>query len=166
MEINPKYRNKGIGTYFFNQTASFFKEKGFLAINLYCAPEESENFWKKMDFIKFPDIRFNDSKLKYFKPLIEVQKTALNESKNKIELWDKQPYQIKDNVKPKWVWEINSDTNKPSLPIILPCDYDWNVKWTKEGEVIKESKVKYFSRSNPIRFGEFLYITELFEQKK
>jgi GNAT superfamily N-acetyltransferase len=162
MEIKPKNRNSGIGKYFFNQIAEFFKQKGFLAIKLFCAPIESEKFWKKMDFIKFPDRGYSESELTYYKPLIEIQQTTKNNSDNKIELWNVEPYQIK-NHEPKWTWEINSNLDKLLLPIIQPCNCNWNLRLTKNGKQIKEDKVKYFSDKNRIEYSPFLLITELNE---
>lgn len=162
MEIKPENRNSGIGKYFFNQIADYFKEKGFLAIKLFCSPRESEKFWKKMDFIKFPDRGYSESDLTYYKPLIEIQQTTKNYSDNKIELWNVEPYQVK-NYEPKWTWEIKANLNKLLLPIIQPCNCDWNLRWTKNGKIIKEDKIKYFSENNRIEYSPFLFITELTE---
>jgi GNAT superfamily N-acetyltransferase len=159
LEIRPKHRNKGIGKYFFDQISGYFKEKGFLAIKLFCAPRESEKFWKKMDFIKFPDRGHSESDLTYYKPLIETLKTTeVCHSDNKIELWNVEPYQIK-NHEPKWTWKIESEFS----PIIQPCNCNWNLKWTKNGKVIKEDKVKYFSNNQRVEYSPFLLITELNE---
>ncbi|MBJ2174183.1 GNAT family N-acetyltransferase [Aureibaculum sp. A20] len=162
MVIKPENRNSGIGKYFFNQIAGFFKEKGFLAIKLFCSPSESEKFWKKMDFIKFPDRGYSESELMYYKPLIEIQQTTKNNSDNKIELWNVESYQAK-NHEPKWTWEVNSTLGKLLLPIIQPCNCNWNLRWTKNGKKIREDKVKYFSENNRIEFDPFLFITELNE---
>jgi hypothetical protein len=129
---------------------------------LFCAPIESEKFWKKMDFIKFPDRGYSESELTYYKPLIEIQQTTKNNSDNKIELWNVEPYQIK-NHEPKWTWEINSNLDKLLLPIIQPCNCNWNLRLTKNGKQIKEDKVKYFSDKNRIEYSPFLLITELNE---
>ena len=160
MEIKPENRNSGIGKYFFNQTATFFKEEGFLAIKLFCSPSESEKFWKKMNFIKFPDRGYSESDLTYYKPLIENEQTTKKNSENKIELWNVEPYQVK-NHEPKWIWEINENSNKLILPIIQPCNCNWNLRLTKKGKQIKEAKVKYFSEKNRIEYSPFLLITEL-----
>jgi GNAT superfamily N-acetyltransferase len=162
MEIKPENRNSGIGKHFFNQIAEFFKEEGFLAIKLFCSPIESEKFWKKMNFIKFPDRGYSESNLTYYKPLIEIQQTTKNNSVNKIELWNVEPYQAK-NYEPKWTWEINTNLDKLLLPIIQPCNCNWNLKWTKNGIKVKEDKVKYFSKKNRVEYDPFLLITELNE---
>lgn len=162
MEIRPENRNCGIGKIFFNKIAEYFKKKGFLAIKLFCSPIDSEEFWKKMDFIKFPERGYSESELTYYKPLIEIQKTTKKNSDNKIELWNIEPYQMK-NQQPKWTWEINSNSDKLMLPIIQPCNCNWNLRWTKNGQKIREAKIKYFSKNKKIEFSPFLYISELTE---
>lgn len=164
LEIKPKHRKKGVGQFFFETISEYFKLQGFLAIKLFCSPRESEKFWKKMEFIKFPKRGYSESDLTYFKPLIEIQKSTNNgQAENKIELWDVEPYQTNKNS-PKWTWEVEIINDKLVLPIIQPCNYDWNLKWTKNGETIKEDKVKYFdSKKNRVEYSPFLYIKELTE---
>lgn len=163
LEIRPEYRKKGIGEDFFDKISDYFKQKGFLAIKLFCSPIESEKFWQKMGFIKFPKRGYSESDLTYFKLLIEVQTTLLNGySENKIELWDVEPYQKNNNL-PKWTWNIEIINNKLMYPIIHPCNCNWNFKWTKNGKVIKEDKVKYFDTQNGVEYSPFLYIKELIE---
>lgn len=162
MEIKSDFRNAGIGEIFLNKISEFFKEEGLVVLKLFCAPPESEKFWKKMNFIKFPYRGYDESHLIYYKPLIKDLKTTNLKSENKIELWDIEPYKIKDN-KPKWTWEIDPKNDRLLLPIIQPCNCDWNLRWTKNGQVIKEDKVKYFTENNSIYHGPFLFITELNE---
>jgi len=163
LEIKPEHRKKGIGQYFFEKISEYFKQKGFLAIKLFCSPRESEKFWIKMGFIKFPKRGYSESDLTYFKPLIELQTTITNgQTENKVELWDVEPYQKNNNL-PKWTWNIEIINNKLTLPIIHPCNCNWNLKWTRNGEVIKEDKVKYFDTKNRVEYNPFLYIKELIE---
>jgi len=162
IEIKAEKRNNGIGKHFFERISDFFREEGFLAIKLFCSPIESEKFWKKMDFIKFPNRGYSESELTYYKPLIENQHTSGNNSQNKIELWNVEPYQIK-NHEPKWTWEIKSEKNKLLLPIIQPCNFDWNLRWAKNGKKVREDKVKYFSENKRIEYSPFVLITELNE---
>lgn len=160
-EIKPEYRKKGIGKYFISEISEYFKKKDFLAIKLFCEPEESEIFWRKMDFIKFPKRGYSESELTFFKPLIIVTKSQTNvDENNKLELWNLEPYEIKDS-KPKWIWEV--DLNN-FIPILHPCNSNWNLRWTKNGKIVKEGKVKYFTnKSNPIEFSPFIYIEKLIE---
>lgn len=158
-EIKPEFRQRGVGKYFFNEVSTFFKSHNFSAIKLFCEPEESEKFWIKMKFRKFPKIGYSISELTYFKPLIEINEPAIEfDENNKLELWDLEPYQIKE-TKPKWTWSINTEI---FLPILNPCNSDWNIRWTKNGKLIRENKVKRFSNKE-IEFGNFLFVEELTE---
>mgnify|MGYP000238790510 CR=1 FL=1 len=162
LEIKPNFRNKGLGRKFFEKISNYFKQKGDLAITLFCSPRESENFWVKMGLIKFPQMRQSDSRLYYYKTLIETLTCNKNiKTKNKIELWNVEPHK-KDLNKPIWTWNIELVDENLELPIIQPCNYEWNIRWTKNGEIIKEHKVKYFLNSEDrVEKCPFLYIKDL-----
>lgn len=153
MEIHPNHRQKGYGRLFFDKAEEFFKLQNFIAIKLFCDPTESESFWKKMKFIKFPETGFSEPELTYYKPLIKTNEPIEQGTENKLELWELEPYEIKEQ-KPKWTWEIGNKKH----PILQPCNSDWNLRLTKNGIIIKEEKVKYFEKSKEIEVGPFLYI--------
>jgi len=163
MEIHYDYRTKGFGRIFFGIFSESFKAKGVVAIKLFCEPRESEHFWRKMGFIKFPQRGCSESDLTFYKPLIEVCETTETPNElNKIELWDVEPYQLK-NKKSRWSWDIITENGLLIKPIIQPCHVNWNIRWTKNGKIQKEDKVKYFSTNNPIEFSPFVFIKRLDE---
>lgn len=138
-----------------------FKDRGIIAIELFCEPIESEHFWRKMEFIQFPIRGYAEPELTFYKPLIEVCKTTKTPNElNKIELWDVEPHQSKTRL-PRWCWDIETQDGKLIKPIIQACNINWNIRWTKDGKIKKESKVKYFSRDNPIDFSPFMLIEKL-----
>lgn len=152
--VNQKYRNKGFGKIFYEKVEKYFMENNFIAIKLFCSPKSSEMFWKKMGFTKFPDRGHSEPELSYYKPLIQTKVLSDNNNlTDKFELWDLEPYQIKGQTA-KWTWSI--EDNK--YPILTPCNSNWNLRLTKNGQLIKEDKVKYFDRNNEIEIGPFLYI--------
>ena len=153
MEIHPELRKKGFGELFYKKTEEYFKFKKFKAIKLFCSPKESERFWQKMEFIKFPNRGYSESELTYYKPLIDINQILIGETNNKLELWNLEPYEINEQ-KPKWTWEIKENHK----PILQPCNGNWNLRLTLNGKVIKEDKVKYFSRNKEIEIGPFLFI--------
>jgi hypothetical protein len=163
LEIKPDYRNKGVGEKFLKLISSYLLDKNYLAIKLFCAPIKSENFWKKMNFIKFPDRGYSESKLSYFKPLVKIEKPSENlDYLDKLELWNVEPHQ-KDNYEPEWTWKLELNSDKLLFPIIHPYNPNWNLKWTKNGKIIKEDKIKYFTRKQEIEYEPFLIIKELYE---
>lgn len=164
LEIKPNQRDRGFGKILFEGVSNFLKKQGIVVVKLFCQPRESELFWKKMGFEKMPETRFSQPDLSYYKTLIDVEKKSpSSKSNNKVELWNVDPYLVDINS-PKWTWSIEIKDNKLELPIIQPIDVDWNLRWTKNGEIIKEDKVKYFSSSNnKIDYCSFLYIKELSE---
>lgn len=78
IEIQRGYRKKGFGKIFFEKIEEVFKGKNALAIKLFCEPKESEHFWKKMGFIKFPTRGYSESDLTYYKPLIDALESTEN----------------------------------------------------------------------------------------
>lgn len=155
-EIIPSHRKKGIGEYFFNEVCKYWNENNFCVLLLFCEPKESEKFWKKMNFIKFPDTIQSLHKLTYYKPLIQINNSNTEiDMYNKLELWDVEPHLVND-TNPQWYWNISVEN---FLPILAPCESDWNIRLTKNGKVVDENKVKRFSRN--IGHSPFLYIIEL-----
>ncbi len=163
MEIHPDYRKCGLGKIFFQKIESVFHEKGNIAFVLFCEPRESEHFWRKQRFIKFPRRGWSESDLTFYKPLIKALEPIENpDENNKLELWNVEPFQS-GQIEPQWSWNIEIEEGKLITPIIQPCNRNWNVRWTKNGKVIKDDKVKYFSRDYSIENGAFMYIEQLTE---
>jgi GNAT superfamily N-acetyltransferase len=149
MEINPKYRNKGFGKLFYDKVEKYFLSNNFLAIQLFCKPKSSEMFWRKMGFTKLPDRGYGEPELSFFKPLIKTRELSdTNCLINKVELWNLEPYLIKEQPA-KWTWNI--DDNK--YPIFIPCNDKWNLRITKNSQIIKEGKVMDFDRNDYIEIG-------------
>lgn len=160
-EIQREYRGKGYGKFFYKQVAEAFKNQNFKAVKLFCEPVESEHFWRNLGFIKFPERGYSESALTFYKPLISyTEPTNEPNDLNKLELWNVEPFQ-KDRISPCWIWNI--ENSKLAKPIIHPCNVNWNLRWTKNGEIAREAKVKYFSKDNPVDFGPFMYIEKLDE---
>jgi len=164
LEINRDYRKKGFGKIFFKQIVQEFTNQNIIAIKLFCQPRASEHFWRRMGFIKFPTRGYSVSDLTFYRPLIETTKSNGNSDDfNKLELWDVEPYQSTNNS-PRWIWNLELRNNKLEKPIIQPCNVNWNLRWTKNGKIVREDKVKYFSdKDNQIEFCPFLYVKELIE---
>jgi hypothetical protein len=78
-----------------------------------------------------------------------------------LELWNKEPYQVKEKDMPNWTWGVN-EKGELENPILFPCNYDWNLRWRRNDEIIREDKVKYFRRKGTeIYFSGYLYIKAL-----
>lgn len=158
--INPMHRKQGVGRFFCNEILNYFKTKGFKVVKLFCAPPTSEMFWKKMGFIKFPDCRYTEHKLTYYKVLVNTASKDPINNADKIELWDVDPYQSEEK-EPKWSWYVEMKDGVLLYPIIQPCNCDWNLRWSNNGKTYKEDKVKYFTNKDEIYSNSFLYIYKL-----
>lgn len=159
MAIAQPLRGLGIGKALVEILYIYFRKKNAFALKLFCAPKSSVSFWKgKMKFIQFPNRGYSESEFTFYKLLINTNLSVTKpNSQNKLELWDDEPYMI--NIKkPKWSWNIDDDLRYN--PIIHPCNYNWNLRLTRNGEIIKDDKIKYFSNKS-IEKGDFLYINSL-----
>jgi GNAT superfamily N-acetyltransferase len=160
MSVKLEYRKKGLGRLCYIEFERATIESGFKAIQLFCSPRESRFFWQKMNFLEFPVIGGLPD-LSFYKLLIEVNPSLDYKDNlvNKLELWDVESIN-KERFSPKWTWNLSL---LPSLPILTPCNGDWNLKWTENGIVVKESKMKRFQKreSNRIDYYSFVYITHL-----
>ena len=158
LEIKPDFRNKGIGEFFFKQFSDYLKKNKFLVIDahiliasIYDCHSGTLHLSRAVD-------------LTYFKPLINIQRKSKNRQPGHlIEIWNVEPH-LKNNYSPKWTWNIKLNNDVLILPIIHPCNSNWNMRWSKNGETIKEDKVKYFDiEENRVDYSPFIYIEKLIE---
>ncbi len=162
IEIHPDFRKFGFGNYMMKEVFDFCKTQGALVARLFCEPVESYGFWKRIGFFDMPVTGYAQPELSMFMNLVEVRETLMDDYTDKtiIELWDCEPHQSK-NFKAKWTWSISASQNKIEPPILIPCDRNWNIRFSIDGEIFKESKVKSFSNTNPIDLDKFMYIKEI-----
>lgn len=161
VEIEPTKRKKGVAKKLVNKTLENFKRKGILVCELFCSPESSEPFWRRIGFENFPALPYN-SRINMFKPLVETLKpTEKTKSNTNISLWNCEPYQA-ERENAKWNWDLNFAVDNETLtkPIIFPVSSDWQVELTQNGQKVISEKVKRF----PIDladYGSFMIIRKL-----
>ena len=161
--IHPNYRGQGFGHFYYNEVLIFFRNKDFKVIKLFCCPSTSESFWKKMGFIKFPECGYTEHELTYYMVLVDTASIEYKSAKDKVELWDVDPYES-ENKKPKWTWYVEMKDGVLSHPIIQQCNCNWNLRWSRNGHVLREEKVKYFTNKDyELYCSSFLYIKSLKE---
>jgi predicted GNAT family acetyltransferase len=161
VEIKPTERKKGIGKKMIKETLKFLKTKGFSAVELYCSPESSEAFWKKIGFLNFPEF-YRDSKINMYKSIIDtLQPTKKLNSKNVIHLWEDTPNRMRDS-KPNWIWNLSFIKNTKVLtkPIIFPAMTNWKIKLVINEKTIFEDEINYFE-SVKSYCGSFMIIEEI-----
>ena len=167
-EIEPRQRKKGYGKYLLNAILEKLTLSGIRIVRLHCQPAASENVWKKLGFNKFPNFKVfaeaNSPEGKHlFKILNDVPEATekINAESDLIELWAGQPWEV-SNEKPKWSWHPQFLPNSHFLSpfIISPAHYEWKMRWTSNGTVIHNDKIKYFPNMR-LDFSDFLIIDEL-----
>ena len=117
-----------------------------------------------MGLIKLPECGRTEQKLTYYNVLVDTASIDQHISMtDKIELWDVEPYAA-EKIKPKWTWYIEIKDGALSYPIIQPCNSNWKLRWSRNGEVLREEKVKYFTDEDfELYYYPFLYIDKLKE---
>lgn len=161
--IHPDYRGQGYGAFYYNAISDFFRNEKFIAVKLFCEPRTSEAFWVKMGLVKFPNCGQTEHELTYYGVLVDTASTEYISTADKIELWDVEPYEAEE-TEPKWTWYVEIQEEELLYPIIQPCNCNWNLRWSRNGIVLKEEKVKYFTDEDyELYCSQFLYIHELKE---
>ena len=159
--IHPDYRRQGLGRFFYNEILNYFRIKGFKTVKLSCEPKKSKLFWEKMGFIKLPDCGCTENELTYYTILVDIAPMERENMIDKVELWNVEPHEIQ-RKRPKWTWYVKNTDGVLDKPIIHPCDCNWNLRWSKNGQVVREGKVKYFTNEDYELYSyPFLYIDEL-----
>lgn len=165
LEIDPSNRKNGLAKKLVDETLEFLKSKGVLAVELFCSPENSEPFWKKIGFENFPQLP-RESKINLYKTLIEtLPSSEEGKAKNEIKLWDCEPYQAEQRA-PKWIWDLGYLGGIGTLtnPIIFPVAQDWQIELSISGEVIITDKVKYCGLDE-VELGSFMIIRNINAKK-
>lgn len=161
--IHPAYRGQGFGRFYYNQILRLFRSNGVKAIKLFCSPSTSEPFWKNMGFIKFSECGQTEHELTYYMILVDTASIENISMADKIELWDVEPGEA-DEKKSKWTWYVDMKDGVLEYPIIQPCNCNWNLRWSRNSQVLREGKVKYFTNEDfELYCYPFLYIDELKE---
>ena len=160
--IDNKYRQHGYGSVLFNAISEFYIDEGFKVLKLFCEPKSSESFWKRMGFEKMPDCNYSQHELTYFKTIVDTASSAQVTGLDVIELWDVEPRLAVGNSS-KWKWYVEIENGKLVNPIIQPCNCDWKLRLSRDGKVINEGKIKYFTEEDfELFIDRMLYIEYLF----
>lgn len=161
MELNSKYRNKGLARRLVEDTFSKFKKKGIIVCELFCSTEQSESFWKRLGFINLPNSLCGNL-IRMYKTLIPTLKISEpNEMYERIELWYMDTCSVKEKT-PNCTWNISFKEKSQELvnPIIYPAHYDWCFSWKTEAETKYIGRVKKYNFEQ-LLFGRFMIIKSL-----
>ena len=144
-ELTPGKRGQGLGKPFILDTLDYLKTQGALAVKLYCAPAESEGFWRKCGFVDFqlPD----DSHIHMFKLLTETLKTTTNLNSDKtdfVRLWNCESH-LARRREPEWIWELEYKEDSKTLiePIVIPAFSGWHLELIISDKQIARKKSKF-----------------------
>jgi GNAT superfamily N-acetyltransferase len=152
VEIHPRWRRKGVG----NLLVSLcFK---------YLVSRDSESFWRKMGFSEFSNgLRDGYSNKWLYKVLIPSLPNSVEDGQVvRIELWNKEPHQIKDEV-PNWIWypKLKRPTGQLSAPIVQSAYHNWRIRVSVRNEPKFDDCIKYLDRRIPIECRDFIMIKDL-----
>ncbi|MCX2679857.1 hypothetical protein OOZ15_07910 [Galbibacter sp. EGI 63066] len=128
---------------------------------LFCSPENSEPFWRRIGFLNFPGIPYQ-STINMYKTLVDTLNASKEEStKSVIKLWNCEPYQAR-GVEPKWIWNLSflEDGETLTKPIIFPVYRDWQIELTLPDRNNILDKIKY-SGVDSAAYGSFMIIRKI-----
>ena len=153
-EVNPNYRNKGIGKLLLDKIIEKYSAKDIYALHLFCAPESSQKIWKKLKFKYYPNNSSNtrSQKIEMYR-IIKTNLNCSNKIENEIdeviEIWNDEPYKT-EKVQPTWIWKIKYLKNSSVLknPIVHFGHHKWRIRWRKGETIYKDCKYSYFDNKN------------------
>lgn len=158
MEVHPSYRKKGLGRILFNDFTKVAIQSGALAIDLFCSPEESQEFWESVGFELYPEMPHIRTKIWMYKPLVET--ATIVEFELEREVLELQQTSSAGTNTLTWLVEREEGTDVLIQPIIFPVDDNWNICWRKGRTIFFNGSIRDFKESN-ISYGDFLIIREL-----
>jgi GNAT superfamily N-acetyltransferase len=158
MEVHPNYRKKGYGRILFNDFIKIARESKAIVIDLYCSPEESQEFWESVGFELYPEMPHNRTKIWMYKPLVKTATVVeVSFDEEVLEL----SYSNSDGINtPTWLVERHEVTDLLTKPIIFPVDDNWNICWRKGRTIFFNGSIIDFKESS-ISYGDFLIVREL-----
>ena len=127
-EIHPKHRKKGIAKLFVNSVL----EMGFLDY-----PDKRETY---------KSYHSNANK-KLYKIIVDhLIVDSMLDADEKLELWNMEPIFAKGQP-PKYSWGMDYKGSDRALwhPIIFPVNDEWNIEWSRNGQVLYSGKIKKFA---------------------
>ena len=159
-EVKKEFRNKGVGKIILNEIERKFYNTQYKALYLYCSPQESQFYWKKIGFDYFPEnLRKNRNEKTYMykiiNPILESidhNQICKTDEHEYLEVWNDKSSFVED-IAANWIWKLDFvDINSRILkfPFLFFGDDHWKVRWSKGDKIIKECDYKYFDRKNEI----------------
>ena len=154
-EIKKDCRKQGMGKFFMKEFLNVIEKHGSFVVELYCAPEDSQHFWRK---IGFEDKIFSKSSTKsiWLYKILNLKLNGKNESdyeKEKITIWKE--YGI-ENFNKEFEIEVHKTTKLLYQPLIINGLNEWEIKWQK-GEIEKINQVKRITKDG-LDYGDFIII--------
>ena len=154
-EIKKDCRKQGMGKFFMKEFLNAIEKLGVFIVELYCKPEDSQHFWRK---IGFEDKVFSKSSKKsicLYKILdLKVRvKNVSDYEKEKITIWAE--YGI-ENFNKEFEIEVHKTTKLLYKPLIIKGLNEWELKWQK-GELEKTNQVKRITKDG-LDYGDFIII--------
>jgi len=166
-EIKPGFRKKGYGRILTQTVLDHLIRQGFVVAYLHCQPATSETAWKKIGFMRYPQVPdFADYNNKeegrhLYKILVPCADQSKSPTEKQIELWSVESY-LSSRHMPKWRWELKFNANGQELekPIIAPAKRKWDIRWQENGQIIKDGQIKYFDKTD-IDYCDFIIIESM-----
>ena len=160
VQTKQDFRKKGIANKILQKLLTHFQNTNFKAFYLYCSPEESQNYWRKVGFEYFPENKEETLIYMYktFGDVMQIKNNCEKRPINYIEFWNKE--EIKKDENPKWFCELifEENTNNLIKPILFFGKKNWYINIVKNN-ISNKLRFKDYERKN--KFYECIYITEI-----
>ena len=136
VEVHPRLRKSGHGKVLVQGVLNLLASRGVWAVELECAPAESESFWRSQGFGTFPAEHRNADPHSNTKLWRSILSPGSGGCFGTIQIWHAPWYESKDLLVPTVECPLTSQ-------VVLPYSTDWRVQVrTNEGTLRCNDRVK------------------------
>jgi len=160
--VQNAQKNKGIARKLTTLLTSLLKGHGILVVDLFCSPPKTRIFWQKLGFLDALKYYSNPCPRMYI-PLVKYLSQS-DEPSNTVgeflQLWNV-PGDMAKERSPTYTWKLEfmKGLRQLTYPIVIPCLADWQLRHTRDGQVIFDQKVTKHKLS--LYQDDFLLIAHL-----
>ncbi len=135
-QTKPELRNKGFMKKMVYSLLQHYQKTNYKAFYLYCSPEESQYFWKKIGFQYCPEGYGDNNFIYMFKIFGNVEQVIdfnSESTEDSILIWDWSYPKLKEPA--KWTCDLNFKDQSDELikPILFFGRPDWQIKIIRNG---------------------------------
>ncbi|QBO58403.1 GNAT family N-acetyltransferase [Chryseobacterium salivictor] len=164
VNTHPNFEKRGIARFLVGKIAELYSHSEYKAFYLFCAPNETQCFWKKLGFDYFPENQLKNRNERIwmfyiFGEVCTIKKYAeIKKGEHFVEIWNSELNT--DSCDPNWYTDIefHDNTKKLKKPLLFFGDDKWQIR-IKAGIYDMTCRYKDYDRTSEV--FECFFIDEI-----